>query len=80
MAKGKKRTADALAGSPRLSVSGHPYTHANGIYEQMQGEMNGRVWYRKKKVKKMKKKTEDMTYLWFYDKKSTTAVDSWNFR
>ena len=79
MAKANKRTVDALADPPVLSVSDHPYTHANGIYEQMQGEINGRVWYRKKKVKTMKKR-EDMTYFWFYDKKSTTAVDSWNFR
>ena len=71
MAKENKTTAP---GSTCLSVSGHPYTHANGIYEQMQGEMNGRVWYRKKKV------NANVTYLWFYDKKSTTAVDSWNFR
>ena len=75
MAKANKRTVDALADPPVLSVSDHPYTHANGIYEQMQGAINGRVWYRKKKVKR-----KDMTYLWFYDKKSTTAVDSWNFR
>ena len=43
------------------------------LYEQMQGEINGRGWYRKKTMKKR----EDMTYFWFYDKKSTTAVGSW---
>ena len=79
MATNKRTAAAALKDRSRLIVSGHPYRQANGTYKQMEGLINGTVWYQKKEEEEKKKKAQKM-YFWFYDKKDSKALDSWNFR